>query len=529
MSNDCTDIHRLQPPLKKSTKVSLERPASNFETLKKYGWDSRTISRLFSIARSSHNCAYCLIEDIDDVGLLKEDSEELLRLGYNCSPVNQRVSFWTDKDQLAGYMIVRDDAVIGESSKKYVFESVFRKYNHKHNCVAHPGIYHINVDGVLCEIHGVMFCQQNERNKRCAQVALRSLLSRYPGLENLSYAQINSLAAHYRGMRPKGKYDPSDGMSAAQIEGVLDELGIRFRSVNYAKLARSNKKRNELHQKYRYSKFLYDGAESGFGALVGFNTYDGVNAARHIVPVFGHTFNKDSWVPDSQKFYFKSISDSSITGIGYIPSDSWTSSFIGHDDNLGSDYCIPKAYLQPTNVDYVVELLAPGVVCSAIEAESCACRILGLLMNQLDCSSASSWLMRIVTAFSSGNLVLRSICVEPDRYLAHLAESEDWLRNKENSDTIDGFKSLKLPKMLWVVEVSLPQLFPANERKLGEIVIDATSAINPDTFNSVLWIRLPEWYYMPDHDKAVEIPEDEMQFQQAPSCIQSHLPVIVLD
>ena len=94
-----------------------------------------------------------------------------------------------------------------------------------------------------------------------------------------------------------------------------------------------------------------------------------------------------------------------------------------------------------------------------------------------------------------------------------------------------------MPRMLWIVEVSLPQLFPANERKLGEVVIDATvedlpNALGADGINAVLlsavnWIRLPGAYYILD-ETSPEDEDDLIRFNKVDSAFKSHLPVLVL-
>ncbi|MBQ6472458.1 MAG: hypothetical protein IJJ33_10775 [Victivallales bacterium] len=79
------------------------------------------------------------------------------------------------------------------------------------------------------------------------------------------------------------------------------------------------------------------------------------------------------------------------------------------------------------------------------------------------------------------------------------------------------------PEMFWVSEVSLPQLFPANEAKLGEILLDATR--QPDKVGQThefLFARLPGyWFFSCQYDV-----EDEFSVTSIPyktSEIQSHI------
>ena len=145
--------------------------------------------------------------------------------------------------------------------------------------------------------------------------------------------------------------------------------------------------------------------------------------------------------------------------------------------------------------------------------------------------------VRLASAFASGDVVLRSVSVSPEDYLQHLKDSVDWEYRHEDSQTLEGFGRLGLPKMFWVVEISLPQLFPANERKIGEVVIDATDSrvvdaiynpkLTPILISAVKWIRLPGNYYFADA-ACPEDNDDGIFFSSAPSSFESHLPVIVL-
>ena len=54
-----------------------------------------------------------------------------------------------------------------------------------------------------------------------------------------------------------------------------------------------------------YQKFLYAGIESGGGALLGFKFGGpGAKGEKHLIPFFGHTFNKDIWVSNADPAYF---------------------------------------------------------------------------------------------------------------------------------------------------------------------------------------------------------------------------------
>lgn len=527
--------HRLQH-IVESEFVNLKRPFSCFGFVEERFGGAPTIHRCFSLARSAE-CACCIVEQLEDLGLLQDDTNELIQMGYECRPENVRISFWkksvetkediallTDED-LYGYAIVRCDGYNSDVPKWYVFEAVLLKYEHKHNCVAYPGVYSLSVGDKSFKITGVMYCQQNELNKRCAQVSLRALLSRVVPGRDVSYAKINNIVSRFCKSKNE-EFNPSDGMKVEQIQAVLKAFGIQFKDVDYQC---SNECESNLKRDLPYSKFLYAGVESGLGALLGFRVHDKKENTRHIIPIFGHTFNKDSWVSDARRFYFNDKDSNSA----YMPSDSWTSSFIGHDDNLGANFCVPRAYVLQDDVDYIVELYRPGVVYSGAIAEAIAFQVLKHLEDQLD--TDNEWISRFLNALDEGNVVLRSVSIEKEKYLEHLRDMRDWKGFRESRDTVKGFRQMKLPSVLWAVEVSLPQLFPATERKIGEIVLDATVQVGVEDFQedgisrnflkSILFVRLPERYYY-QREKSKGKGDKSIIFASAPSKIRSHVNVL---
>mgnify|MGYP001294543479 CR=1 FL=1 len=256
-------------------------------------------------------------------------------------------------------------------------------------------------------------------------------------------------------------------------------------------------------------------------ALLGFHL-SGPQASdgRHIIPFYGHTFNKDTWVPDADIAYFNVGG-----GMGYIPTESWTSSFLGHDDNFGPNYCVPRLYAKPENVEYVVELLPAGYRFDGIAAEAIALQLLYSLDRKLASYKGNPWMRRLaeITDQNVQRVVLRSIAVSRDTYLASLREMNDWDGNSERTRMASILQKL-LPDSLWVVEISSPQLFPANERKLGEIVMNPFIAVDPITgsnYDRFLFSRLPEKYLFLNKFDA-----GRPSFVDFPSGLKSHTPLL---
>jgi hypothetical protein len=322
--------------------LSVGPPFSNFKYFESHFLDLPSVRRLFSLARS-FGMQTLVIEDIPAQGIIKNENEEIKKYvrDYRMDGL-QRLSFWQAKfkqarslnsrksEEVIGYAILKHDvAPSRDVNKWHVFEAVFRKYQHKHNCVPNPKEYTFVIGERDLSVPGVLYCQQNGLNKACAQVALRSLLSRRPSIKDISYEEINGLAA--RVPRPKASsFDPSEGLDVTQIRSVLKGFGVSFFDIDY-----TNQK--ELRETHPYQKYIYAGVESGAGALLGFHLSGLLanNYERHIIPFYGHTFNKDTWAPDADVSYFNIGAD-----IGYFPSNCWTSSFLGHDSSFRLGFCI---------------------------------------------------------------------------------------------------------------------------------------------------------------------------------------------
>lgn len=500
-------------------------PFSFFDFVDKhYPGCGPAVHRLFSLARSQDVETF-IVESIPAVGSIDDENREIL--GYAPDhTMNElhRLSFWSteivSEEQLAkhssddciGYCILKHDSAESRGYDRWhVYEAVFRKYPHPHNCVPNPYNARVHIGAKEIRIAGVLYAQQNAFNKACAHVALRSLLCRVIDKPDLSYRQINDLAREARGNR---SYDPREGLDVQQIRAVLTGFGINFRDIDYSQSG--GRKAN-----IPYQKLVYSGVESGRGALLGFSlSGKGIQRPEcHIIPFYGHTFNKDTWAPDADVAYFH-VGER----LGYVPSESWTSSFLGHDDNFGPNFCIPRLYLRNEDVQYAVEILRPKAQYSGIQAEALALSFLYSLLNQI-AMHENDWLRRLVYYARPDvqRVVLRAVTVDREAYIQHISQNTDWYHNAEKSEIINILHN-NLPDLLWMVEVSIPQLFPANERKLGEILLDATKPIESTVESAAEYYvlaRLPGSYLFEESTGT-----NHTGFLRVPSQLQSHFPVM---
>jgi hypothetical protein len=171
--------------------------------------------------------------------------------------------------------------------------------------------------------------------------------------------------------------------------------------------------------------------------------------------------------------------------------------------------------VNPEKVQYVVELLQKGAKYNGMKAEAIALRLLYALGHHLNGNNA--WQTRLAQYVGDQKVVLRAFCTLKDRYLSHLRRIRDWDGHSEGEGVLSVLGST-LPQMLWIVEFSIPQLFPANERKIGEIVLDAScpSKDDADLFSIA---RLPGNYLTLTDKK-------KRSYERVPSQLQSHVELM---
>jgi len=138
----------------------------------------------------------------------------------------------------------------------------------------------------------------------------------------------------------------------------------------------------------------------------------------------------------------------------------------------------------------------------------------------------NKWILRLIEWTEKQQVVFRAQGLSSAEYTTHIRSLADWEGRTENAELCDLLEA-EMPAFVWAVEVSTPQLFPANERKLGEIVLDATRPLNLQDetaiFDSFILSRLPCTYLF-----GGDITHGTPQFTAVPSQIESHTNLINL-
>lgn len=466
----------------------LEIPFSNYKFIKQSPLltNLSSVKRIFSQVRRS-KCKTMLVEEITPQGALKDEINLLKQKFPGIKYTASRFTFWKTSfstlkefqklrsSQLYGYMIFLN--IEGEQNDlSHVFESIIPKYNHIHNFIPNNSTLKIKVLGRKLSCKGVMYCQQNMETKVCAHVALRSLLLRIKPEFDFYYSEIQKAS--------QSPHPPSKGLDTNAIRNVLNHFGVNYFDLDFIS--------NKLdHKKFPFSKWLYSGIENGFGGLLGFQFKGpGSKSERHIIPFFGHTFNQDTWAPRAGNAYFRIGANTS-----YFSSEDWISSFIGHDDNFGSNFCVPKGFIEPGQAKYVAALMPDNLVYDGIIAELCAIDALYSTFQNLKTHNPNDWLTELYSHTESNDIVLRTIYISNSDYENYLKSAEDWYGNKEYPNLVPLLGKV-LPESIWMVELSVPELFSTNYRKIGEIILDAKTPPDIIKKGNFTLARFPENIYI---------------------------------
>jgi hypothetical protein len=467
--------------------TGIDKHFSNFLFVEQRYHSNPIMRRVFSLARKL-DYKSLLIEEISESGcsLLYEENSALRTRepSYLESTVHRLAFFKTPKDEcpvpsdFCGYAIYKYDKFAG-AQKGHVYESVIMPHRGPswNNFIHCQRTYEITTGVGKFPVTGVLYAQQNDLTFVCAHVALRTALSSILPEGDISYERINSLVGVDHVNKKVGG---GAGLDPAQFEIIFQSLGLTFKKIVHEPSL-------GLILPTEFQHHLYGFVESGFPALMGFELDSppgSTNAGtRHVIPVFGHTFNEDTWLPNARRAYFGG-SDA------YYPSENWLSTLVVHDDNFGPYFCLPRSFLKPENFRLIYGLLDKLTPLNPLEAEAIGFGYVKSIVKVLP-PRGEDWYDRFVVFARGNSLVLRTSLVQKEEYLEHLTALRDWKETTMESDLIDRFKKW-IPERLWMVEVGAPELFASSRRKFGELLLDANKDMpRPSDPDVLVAARLP--------------------------------------
>jgi hypothetical protein len=229
-----------------------------------------------------------------------------------------------------------------------------------------------------------------------------------------------------------------------------------------------------------YDQFVYPLMESGCPVILNvrgrnFSTPQDPHRSEefgHALAVMGHTLNTDRWEPEARGGY------GSYCRENYVPAVSWTDHLIINDDNFGMFVTLPTDSLRnlliPQKNPGLHAAAAMGIVpkevkLSGLFAEQRAAWAFAKLAKPGAFSPPPYWLQKL----AGGPLVCRTILQTRGQYVQHLAAT---LAPIGQALTPPLQANLcQLPPWLWVVELTVPQLYAANRHKAADVILDATA------------------------------------------------------
>jgi hypothetical protein len=461
---------------------------SNFAFCEQYYRADSVLRRILSLARKL-GYRSILVDEIpaDTSALCAEESEALAkrrtdftgstvhRLTFLRSPANTAPG----RNDFIGYVVFKTDLFGANLSRSHIYEAVLPPVRDAaDNCFLHT---QRNFDfstsaGSGC-VKGVLYAQQNDLTFVCAHVALRTVLSSVLPDGDVAYSQLNAIAGIDHASVQIGE-GTDKGLSPPLIEKILQNFNIPFRKLAY------EPNKGPLPPGVEYQQEIYGSIESRRPALLGFEMANDPitgRTSRHLIPVLGHTFNDDAWMPDAERMYFNRT-------LGYFRSEAWLSTFVVHDDNVGPYFCLPRHYLSRDSFRLLYGIQAAQASLALTEAEALAYSTLTGVHTTIP-ALGLPWYDRFAAYGRSESLVLRSFQIRRRRYLDHLATLKDIYGGRFPVDQLAPVEKI-LPDYFWMIEISAPELFPMSRQKFGEIIFPADRPLDGSSATALL-IRLP--------------------------------------
>jgi hypothetical protein len=363
------------------------------------------------------------------------------------------------------------------------------------------------------KINGTIFFQQNGLTSVCAHASICMLLN-------------NRNKRRYRNYTPEtiNKILKIDHIKENRVEKIttddIDKIFKRFKLKTVMFDFYEN-------PEYDYASFLYHHIEGGNPSLLIFSTKDPDNT--HVVPIFGHTLNTNIWDAEAELFY--NVPGASEAELAFIPGRSndedqrkasssvaWVDHFIMHDDNYGAYLNLPvdslrKKTLPRYDWEYraykAISIVPENVFTKGFESEGMSIKVIKNLLSHL--KGTNKWLKRLHE--TKAPFVIRTLLVSKNEYRKHLNGGDF----TGNCFTIDDKSILlkHLPELFWLNEITLPDLYTANETKLIDIIYSCGKG--KPNIKKVLLIRLPG---------AVFFPNRRGKAKKIPIAIKSHYPLL---
>lgn len=314
-----------------------------------------------------------------------------------------------------------------------------------------------------------------------------------------------------------------DHINTKGNEGLYrEEITAVIKSVSKNNFTTFDVEYKRMESNIAFWQNVYHSIESRFPVILLLKTLKN-NANAHAVALLGHSLNEHNWWSyGTTGKYGMNVDEHS-----YLSSSLWCDSFIVNDDLVGPHYILPMAFQKNCGTNpfmssfnkvrrWIAPLkevlyepmlflsILPNEIApywsSIISAEYEAIEWLYKFINANKSDTQISKLIKFEDFFFNTyfyeyyldkSLITRVIAVKKDEYIESIKDQEFLKKHIEDIKDI-------LPSFMWIVEISIPELFWINKRKIGEIIL------NPKQNNAVILCRLPNWIYFKKSNETVE-------------------------
>lgn len=391
---------------------------------------------------------------------------------------------WYDK--FLGYVYLVVFSFDGTIYHSYIYEAVIEPP------VTNPERYYVHskasfsetVAGQQVTVDGAYFAQQNQANSCCAHAAV--MVARQNTLTAINGRNYSPLSDYESMNTDLGiDHDWRKAPNGLEVEEMLRLLETHVSSLHH-----------DIYFTNRISpkaiiEFTYHAVEAGLTPVLCFEGYDG----GHTMAVVGHTFEASVWTALAEHTYF----EGPRVERGYKPSHTWVDGLIVQDDNFGPYTMLPTRYLLNALTQAIIPKFKWSKQPTPAVIEICAERglraacwpknykndhanpgakydyLFKVIRKKCPQPRSNFWFYQLEDNVRRGSFVLRTIPITLKEYLDSLL-SDKILHKEHNYDIFQCIESAirttnGKDTMLWLVEISIPELFQHNNRKLGEVII----------------------------------------------------------
>ena len=384
-----------------------------------------------------------------------------------------------------GYAVLIILTLPDNSKRRYILESVLRIPSlwvptegggpratpvtnyYVHSCREFETTIGTATANLRFRIIGSFFCQQNNLTHVCAHAALRMGINSSPAFQQpkLTNKFINDQLGIDHSRAPDkrvGQYSTearSEGLKTEQIVHVVKKLGWKQHVAEF-----------DMNPAIDYESFIYPLIESGCPTILGVHNAE----TAHVLAVLGHTLNSDRWTPEARLGY------GAFPITPYISTSAWADHFIVNDDNFGMYVTLPAESIRNILVPkhnpnlhaaLAIGLVPPDVTISGYGAEQAAAGLAEKVIRLTNPTPQNRWL-HMLKHDNTQRLVCRTLLCQKTEYLEIMKNVADDQGRKLTAAEVQTLEAT-LPSGFWVTEVTVPNLYTGNKRKLGDILTPA--------------------------------------------------------